>query len=92
MLQPQQGDGVWANSRHRSSVACGALGLMHVHADARPARTQVETGSAITWKYPSVVLVGQDSVGEFYSVALTNNRQQVRDAAPCPALLGRWCL
>ncbi|HXH64525.1 MAG TPA: Fe-S cluster assembly protein SufB [Mariprofundaceae bacterium] len=38
--------------------------------------TQVETGSAITWKYPSCVLLGEDSVGEFYSVALTNNRQQ----------------
>lgn len=38
--------------------------------------TQVETGSAITWKYPSVVLAGDDSVGEFYSVALTNNHQQ----------------
>ena len=38
--------------------------------------TQVETGSAITWKYPSVVLQGDNSVGEFYSVALTNNYQQ----------------
>jgi len=38
--------------------------------------TQVETGSAITWKYPSVMLLGDNSVGEFYSVALTNNRQQ----------------
>ncbi len=38
--------------------------------------TQVETGSAITWKYPSCVLSGEDSVGEFYSVAVTNNRQQ----------------
>ena len=38
--------------------------------------TQVETGSAITWKYPGVVLVGDNSVGEFYSVALTANRQQ----------------
>ena len=38
--------------------------------------TQVETGSAITWKYPSCILKGEDSVGEFYSVALTNNRQQ----------------
>ena len=38
--------------------------------------TQVETGSSITWKYPSCVLKGDDSVGEFYSVALTNNRQQ----------------
>ncbi len=38
--------------------------------------TQVETGSAITWKYPSCVLAGEDSVGEFYSVAITNNHQQ----------------
>ncbi len=38
--------------------------------------TQVETGSAITWKYPSCVLTGDNSVGEFYSVALTNGRQQ----------------
>ncbi len=38
--------------------------------------TQVETGSAITWKYPSCVLRGENSVGEFYSVAVTNNRQQ----------------
>ncbi|MDB4665156.1 Fe-S cluster assembly protein SufB [Verrucomicrobia bacterium] len=38
--------------------------------------TQVETGSAITWKYPSCVLQGENSIGEFYSVALTNNRQQ----------------
>jgi Fe-S cluster assembly protein SufB len=38
--------------------------------------TQVETGSAITWKYPSVILQGDDSVGEFYSVALTNHKQQ----------------
>jgi Fe-S cluster assembly protein SufB len=38
--------------------------------------TQVETGSAITWKYPSVILKGDDTVGEFYSVAVTNNKQQ----------------
>ena len=38
--------------------------------------TQVETGSAITWKYPSCILQGDDSVGAFYSVAMTNNRQQ----------------
>src|SRR5690349_3674590 len=38
--------------------------------------TQVETGSAITWKYPSCLLEGEDSVGEFYSVAITNNLQQ----------------
>ena len=38
--------------------------------------TQVETGSAITWKYPSVIMQGDDSVGEFYSVAITKNKQQ----------------
>ncbi len=38
--------------------------------------TQVETGSAITWKYPSCILQGEGSVGEFYSIAITNNRQQ----------------
>jgi Fe-S cluster assembly protein SufB len=43
---------------------------------ARISWTQVETGSAITWKYPSVILQGDDSVGEFYSVALTNHYQQ----------------
>ena len=43
---------------------------------------QVETGSAITWKYPSVVLKGDNSVGEFYSVALTNNYQQVLHPPP----------
>ena len=46
------------------------------------AATQVETGSAITWKYPSVVLKGDNSVGEFYSVALTNNYQQVLPPPP----------
>jgi Fe-S cluster assembly protein SufB len=45
-------------------------------ARSRISWTQVETGSAITWKYPSVILEGDDSVGEFYSVAVTNNRQQ----------------
>ncbi len=43
---------------------------------ARLSWTQVETGSAITWKYPSCILAGDDSVGEFYSVAMTNNLQQ----------------
>jgi Fe-S cluster assembly protein SufB len=38
--------------------------------------TQVETGSAVTWKYPSCILKGDNSIGEFYSVALTNNKQQ----------------
>ncbi|RKZ36249.1 MAG: Fe-S cluster assembly protein SufB [Gammaproteobacteria bacterium] len=45
-------------------------------ADSKISWTQVETGSAITWKYPSCVLRGDNSVGEFYSVALTNNCQQ----------------
>jgi Fe-S cluster assembly protein SufB len=44
--------------------------------NSRISWTQVETGSAITWKYPSVLLIGDNSVGEFYSVAVTNNRQQ----------------
>ncbi|HIG78465.1 MAG TPA: Fe-S cluster assembly protein SufB [Cycloclasticus sp.] len=44
--------------------------------NAKVSWTQVETGSAITWKYPSVVLKGDNSIGEFYSVALTNNYQQ----------------
>ena len=46
------------------------------HENARISWTQVETGSAITWKYPSVVLQGDNAVGEFYSVALTRGRQQ----------------
>ena len=44
--------------------------------NSRISWTQVETGSAITWKYPSCILTGDNSIGEFYSVALTNNRQQ----------------
>ncbi|MFI5149481.1 MAG: Fe-S cluster assembly protein SufB [Bacteroidia bacterium] len=44
--------------------------------NSRISWTQVETGSSITWKYPSVILKGNNSVGEFYSVAVTNNRQQ----------------
>jgi Fe-S cluster assembly protein SufB len=46
------------------------------HKNARISWTQVETGSAVTWKYPSCILKGDNSVGEFYSVALTNNFQQ----------------
>jgi len=45
-------------------------------ANSKISWTQVETGSAITWKYPSVVLQGDNSIGEFYSVALTHNKQQ----------------
>src|SRR5690349_9661998 len=44
--------------------------------NAKISWTQIETGSAITWKYPSVILQGDNSVGEFYSVALTNHFQQ----------------
>jgi Fe-S cluster assembly protein SufB len=44
--------------------------------DSKISWTQVETGSAITWKYPSVILQGDNSTGEFYSVAVVNNRQQ----------------
>jgi len=46
------------------------------HTNAKISWTQVETGSAVTWKYPSCVLKGDNSVGEFYSVALTRGRQQ----------------
>jgi len=46
------------------------------HRNSKISWTQVETGSAITWKYPSCILRGDNSIGEFYSVALTNNAQQ----------------
>ena len=46
------------------------------HENSKISWTQVETGSAITWKYPSVILQGDNSVGEFYSVAMANNYQQ----------------
>ncbi len=59
----------------------GIYNFVTKRGDCRGARskiswTQVETGSAITWKYPSCVLRGDDSVGEFYSIAVTNGRQQ----------------
>ncbi len=59
----------------------GIYNFVTKRGDCRGARshiswTQVETGSAITWKYPSCILRGDESVGEFYSVAVTNNRQQ----------------
>ena len=59
----------------------GIYNFVTKRGDCRGARskiswTQVETGSAITWKYPSCILKGENSVGEFYSVALTNNLQQ----------------
>ena len=46
------------------------------HEKSKISWTQVETGSAVTWKYPSCILKGNDSIGEFYSIALTNNYQQ----------------
>ena len=46
------------------------------HERSKISWTQVETGSAVTWKYPSCILKGNDSVGEFYSVAVINNMQQ----------------
>ncbi|MEY8204851.1 MAG: Fe-S cluster assembly protein SufB [Bermanella sp.] len=46
------------------------------HTNAKISWTQVETGSAVTWKYPSCILKGDNAIGEFYSVALTNNYQQ----------------
>ncbi len=46
------------------------------HKSAKISWTQVETGSAVTWKYPSCILKGDDSIGEFYSIAVTNNLQQ----------------
>jgi Fe-S cluster assembly protein SufB len=55
-------------------------GLCH-GSNSKISWTQVETGSAITWKYPSVVLKGDSSVGEFYSVALTNHKQQADTGA-----------
>ncbi len=59
----------------------GIFNFVSKRGDCRGARskiswTQVETGSAITWKYPSCLLRGDDSVGEFHSVALTHHRQQ----------------
>src|SRR5215475_2390172 len=59
----------------------GIYNFVTKRADCRGPRskvswTQVETGSAITWKYPGCILQGDDSIGEFYSVAVTNNRQQ----------------
>jgi Fe-S cluster assembly protein SufB len=59
----------------------GIYNFVTKRADCRGARskvmwTQVETGSAITWKYPSCILRGDDSQGEFYSIAIANNAQQ----------------
>ena len=60
----------------------GIFNFVTKRGDCRGARskiswTQVETGSAITWKYPSCILRGDNSRGEFYSIAISNGRQQV---------------
>ncbi len=65
-------------------------------ANSKISWTQVETGSAITWKYPSCILQGDNSVGEFYSVALTNNYQQADTGTKMIHIgqehaLARWC-
>ncbi|MCG8444558.1 MAG: SufD family Fe-S cluster assembly protein, partial [Hyphomicrobiales bacterium] len=57
-------------------------------ANAKISWTQVETGSAITWKYPSCILQGDNSVGEFYSIAISNGKQQV-DSGTKMVHLGR---
>jgi Fe-S cluster assembly protein SufB len=64
---PQTGKGGIYNFVTKRAIA---------HADSKVTWTQVETGSAITWKYPSVILKGDNSIGEFYSVALTAGKQQ----------------
>jgi Fe-S cluster assembly protein SufB len=64
----KQGNGGIFNFVTKRGICQGAY--------AKISWTQVETGSAITWKYPSVILKGDNSVGEFYSVAVTNNHQQ----------------
>ena len=69
--------GIPATSRARaaSTTSSPSAGCARA-ASSKITWTQVETGSAITWKYPSCILQGDDSVGEFYSVAVTNNYQQ----------------
>ena len=59
-----------------SAYLCEPWLLDFVKLRTRSYYLQVETGSAITWKYPSVILKGDDTIGEFYSVALTNHYQQ----------------
>ena len=59
-----------------ASIISSRSGASVAGDDSRISWTQVETGSAITWKYPGVILQGDRSVGEFYSIALTNNYQQ----------------
>ena len=56
---------------------CGAHTIPYIkNKNSKISWTQVETGSAITWKYPSCILKGDNSIGEFYSIAITNNHQK----------------
>src|SRR3546814_5252836 len=71
----------WSSDVCSSDLVGGIYNFVTKRAECRGDRskvtwTQVETGSAITWKYPSCVLLGDDSTGEFHSVALTHHRQQ----------------
>ena len=68
--------GTPATRRARAGSSISSPSAARRSRGAKISWTQVETGSAITWKYPSVILQGDDSVGEFYSVAVVNNRQQ----------------
>ena len=68
-------EGCTAPQRDEHQLHAAVVELI-AHDDAHISWTQVETGSAITWKYPSIILKGDNTKGEFYSVALTNGRQQ----------------
>ncbi|KAL4566801.1 hypothetical protein LXL04_030926 [Taraxacum kok-saghyz] len=64
------------NSSQCDSMIIGDIAAANTYLYIQISWTQTEVGSAVTWKYPSMVLEGDESVGEFYSVAFTNNRQQ----------------
>ena len=68
--------GIRAISRAKAASTTSSPSAACARARSKITWTQVETGSAITWKYPSCILQGDNSVGEFYSVAVTNNYQQ----------------
>src|SRR5690606_35679955 len=80
-LHPSSPSVLYTLSLHDALPICGIYNFVTKRAlcqgrNSKVSWTQVETGSAITWKYPSCVLLGENSIGEFYSVALTNNLQQ----------------
>ena len=68
--------GIQEIKMERAAFLILSLKEVFCHNNSKISWTQVETGSAVTWKYPSCILKGNDSVGEFYSVAVTNNHQQ----------------